>query len=139
MQRTHNELQNELRKLLIAKYGASAVKQEEDLIDLMVHLGDKTLLIEVKSSPSAVSCIREALGQILQYSWQIGLHGSNVRYVIVGSSAAAEEDIAFLEYVRRETKLSLAYCTPKTFPAIDTQPLALTSRQFSHPPSQRPF
>ena len=34
--RTHNELQNELRELLIAQYGQLAVKQEENFVDLMV-------------------------------------------------------------------------------------------------------
>lgn len=117
MRRTHNELQNELRKLLEAKYGASAVKQEENFVDLLVQLGHKTVLIEVKSSPSPVTCIREALGQLLQYSWKLRLHGGNVAYVIVGPSVATAEESSFIQHVARETKLTFTYCTPKTFSA----------------------
>lgn len=115
MHRTHNALQNELRKLLIAQYGEAAVKQEEDYVDLKVQLPHKTLLFEVKSSPSPVSCIREAIGQLLHYSWKLGLSGKDVTYVIVGPSMAKQEDVAFIRHVATEAKAELIYCTPSTF------------------------
>lgn len=119
MHRTHNELQNELRELLIAQYGKSAVKQEENFVDILVYLAHKTLLFEVKSSPSPISCVREALGQLLHYSWKRGLQGNGVRYVVVGPSLASAEDTAFLNHVATETKIALLYCTPKTFESSD--------------------
>lgn len=118
MQRVHNELQNEMRKLLIARYGNSAVKQEEGFIDLQVKLDRNTLLIEVKSSPSPISCIRKALGQLLQYSWKLRLQGREVSYLIVGPSEATAEDSAFITHVVQETNLPLSYCTPSSFATI---------------------
>lgn len=115
MHRTHNSLQNELRKLLVAQYGEAAVRQEEDYVDIKVRLPHKTLLFEVKSSPSPVSCIREAIGQLLHYSWKLGLSGKGVTYVVVGPSVAKQEEIAFISHVATEAKVELIYCTPSTF------------------------
>lgn len=115
MRRTHNKIQNELRKLLVAKYGEAAVKQEEKFVDLIVRTGEKTVLIEVKSSPSPIACIREALGQLLQYSWNLRLHGGSVCYVIVGPSIANAEQRRFIQHICRETNLTLTYCSPETF------------------------
>jgi len=115
MHRTHNALQNELRKLLVAKYGKAVVKQEEDFVDLKVLLPFKTLLFEVKSSPSPISCIREAIGQLLHYSWILGLGGKSVTYVVVGPTVAKQEDIAFINHLANEAKLEIIYCTPSTF------------------------
>ena len=119
MQRAHNALQNQLHELLIAHYGHAAVKQEEDFVDLMVRLKHKTLLIEVKSSPSPVACIREALGQLLQYSWKLGLQGKAVRYVVVGPSLPGNEDMQYLAHVAAESSIPLIYCTPATFAPSD--------------------
>ncbi len=115
MNRAHNALQNELRKLLVAQYGEAAVKQEEGYVDLKVQLPHKTLLFEVKSSRSPVSCIREAIGQLLHYSWSLRLSGKAVAYVVVGPSLANHEDVVFLNHVATEAKLQLIYCTPTTF------------------------
>jgi hypothetical protein len=119
MQRAHNALQNQLRELLLAHFGQSAVKQEESFVDLMVQLKHKTLLFEVKSSPSPVTCIREALGQLLQYSWRLGLHGKAVRYVVVGPVLASKEDIEYLAHIAAEASIQLIYCTPTTFSPSD--------------------
>lgn len=116
MQRAHNEIQNKLRGLLIQQYGESAVTQEEQFADLIVRIPEKTLLIEVKSSPSPITCIREAMGQLLQYGWKLGLGGERVAYYVVGPSAISNQDLAFINHVVAETKMPLTYCTNATFP-----------------------
>lgn len=119
MQRVHNALQNQLHELLVAQYGQPSVKQEESFVDLMVQLKHKTLLFEVKSSPSPVACIREAIGQLLQYSWRLDLHGKAVKYFVVGPSLAGKEDSEYLAHIAKESNIPLIYCTPTTFAPSD--------------------
>ena len=119
MKRAHNALQNQLRDVLLEQYGQAVVTQEESFVDLMVRLKSNTLLFEVKSSPSPVACIREALGQLLQYSWKLGLRGKAVRYVVVGPSLPGKEDQDYLDHVAAEANISLIYCTPSTFAPSD--------------------
>lgn len=116
MQRVHNGIQNELRNLLTQQYGESAVTQEEQFVDLIVRLPEKTLLIEIKSSPSPITCIREAIGQLLQYGWKLGLSAGRVAYFIVGPSVISNQDLAFINHVVAETRMPLTYCTSQTFP-----------------------
>ncbi len=115
MSRVHNELQNEMRRVLTSAYGSLAVSQEEQFVDLMVRRKEETILVEVKSSPSPIACIREALGQLLHYSWRLRLHPAKVRYVVVGPKPASTEDEAFVNHVAAQTGLSLGYCTPETY------------------------
>lgn len=123
MQRVHNALQNQMRDVLVANYGQSAVKQEESFVDLMVQLKSRTLLFEVKSSPSPIACIREAFGQLLQYSWRLGLSGNVVTYIIVGQSPPSREDTEYLDHIRAEAGVLIIYCTPSTFAPSYAQPL----------------
>jgi hypothetical protein len=119
MQRAHNKLQNQLCELLISQYGQATVRQEEGFVDVMVRLKHRTILFEVKSSPSPVACIREALGQLLQYSWQLGLQGKAVKYVVVGPSLPGTNDLKYLSHIEAETRIALTYCTPTTFESGD--------------------
>lgn len=119
MQRVHNQIQNKLRHQLIRLYGEACVAQEERYVDLIVRLPSKTILIEVKSSPSPISCVREAIGQLLQYSWRLGLNGKSISYIVVGPSEPKTEDQSFFSHIASETKISLRYCTPATFSSVN--------------------
>lgn len=115
MSRTHNELQNTLRKTLEAIHGIANVAQEHKFIDLMVSSEDETILIEVKSSPSPTTCIREALGQLLHYASQLPQRENSLSFVVAGPSNPGPEDLSYIEYIRKATRLSLSYCTPSTY------------------------
>lgn len=115
MSRTHNHLQNALRKRLEAIYGEAAVAQEHNYIDLAVWLGTKTILVEVKSSPSPSTCVREALGQLLYYGSQLSCNPSQLRFVVAGPSEPTSADDKYVEYVRNLTGLPIVYCTPSTY------------------------
>lgn len=115
MQRVHNEIQNEMRRELSKIYEKNCIGQEDHHVDLIVRLPHRTLLIEVKSSLSPTACIREALGQLLKYSWKLNLLGANVSYVVVGSREPSDEDKSFLRHIREETKIRFIYCTPSGF------------------------
>jgi len=115
MKRVHNEIQNELRRRLVALFGEAAVYQEQDGIDLCVKLPRRFIMIEVKSSLSPVTCIRQALGQMLHYALNLTGQVSRVVFVVVGPRAATANDAAFIDYIRHGTGLNLRYCTAEEF------------------------
>lgn len=115
MTRAHNELQNALRVRLEKLFGASAVRQEQDNIDLSVTLPGKFILFEVKASPSPVTCLREALGQMLHYASRLSPQPSQIEFVVVGPSCPAPPDDLYFAYIRKLTNLPLIYCTPTTY------------------------
>jgi hypothetical protein len=115
MQRMHNELQNQLRRILEQFHGSKAVAMEENFVDLAVTLPDRYILFEVKSSPSPTQCIREALGQILHYAWRNGHPQMNVEFYVVGPLPLQPSDAEFLEYIKSRTGLPLSYCRPNDY------------------------
>jgi hypothetical protein len=91
------------------------VSQEQEGIDLSVRLRRKFILIEVKSSLSPVTCIREALGQMLHYALKLPTEISRVIFVVVGPRPATDADEKFIRFISEGTGLNLRYCTAEEF------------------------
>lgn len=115
MKRVHNVLQNAMRARLTSSYGGAVVFQEFCHIDLYVKLSEKWIVVEVKSSPSPTSCVREALGQILYYASRLPSGRVPIQFIVVGPNEMQTSDSEFVEYVQRSTQLSLTYCTPASY------------------------
>mgnify|MGYP007046357668 CR=1 FL=1 len=69
----HNDLQQALYDELVQVYGRDNVGTENFIgcgrVDLTLQLGDKYRLYEIKTAFSAKSCIRQAIGQLLEYAY----------------------------------------------------------------------
>jgi hypothetical protein len=64
--------------------------------------------LKIKIAPTAKSCIRQALGQLLEY----GLYPDHQRaekLVVVGDGKATPEDLAYLGYLRKKFGLPIYY------------------------------
>lgn len=108
--RAHNLIQNKLIIELSEKYGAERVAKEKHFIDVLVELDDKFILYEVKSSISANNCIREALGQIMQYGHTLETNtNKSIEYVIVGPSKVDDSDNSFYRYIVNTTNVPVTY------------------------------
>lgn len=104
----HNKLQEALRELLIAEHGKDSVLLEENYVDLKLIKPNHIIFYEVKSCAYASDCVKEALGQILQYS----LNDTDVRpkkHVIVGQYPATKEDEKYIKYVKKNLKVNFEY------------------------------
>ena len=64
----HVRLQNRLYSSLKSRYGDGAVRYEQDYVDLKVIGQDGCIFFEIKTDTTAKKCIRNALGQLLEYS-----------------------------------------------------------------------
>ena len=108
--RVHNRIQKKLLNDLRNKYGVSAVKPEINYIDILVELEDKFIIFEVKSSLSAERCIREALGQILQYGSELSkTTNKTIEYVVVGPNTIDDSAESYYKFVLENISIPLSY------------------------------
>ncbi|MBD1584529.1 hypothetical protein [Pseudoalteromonas sp. S16_S37] len=99
--RTHDKIQNVLLAQLYEQYGYDKVKPEFRNIDILVELADKFIVYEVKSSVCANRCIRDALGQIMQYGHDLqNAFRKAVEYVVAGPSAVDDTQGSYYSYIK---------------------------------------
>jgi hypothetical protein len=107
-------LQAALTKRLIRKYGAKNVADEHPtgrgtLIDVVVrHAATTFSFYEIKTAISAAACIREALGQMLEYAYWLGGQEPQ-RIVICGEGQLDSEGVAYLRRLKERFGLPLEY------------------------------
>lgn len=109
----HTLIQEKLIKELIEKYGNSAVGIENNIggkkIDVVLNLGnDEYIFYEVKTSNSAKSCIRQALGQLMEYSY-FNCKRLADKIVVVGEYKADVDTKAYIEFLQKEFSLPIDY------------------------------
>lgn len=104
----HIEIQNLLYKRLKRKHGAMAIKYEQNFVDLAIKLKNHVTFIEIKMERSAKRCIRQALGQVLEYSCYADKNLANKLW-IVGEHAPTEMDKTYLQHLRNQHKLPVYY------------------------------
>ncbi|MGI9558531.1 MAG: hypothetical protein ACR2NQ_02530 [Thermodesulfobacteriota bacterium] len=111
---------NEHRKLLDIlyeqkknKYGEDNVRSEQPLsgnrkIDLVVQKGSEYCFYEVKTYDNDRLCIREAIGQLLEYSYWPGCKTAK-RLVVAGKPELTEEGKKYLEKLRKKLNIPVYY------------------------------
>ncbi len=104
MQRVHNELQNwiyqQLERYFAQQPGQPPeYKREDNGADIRISWPDKLVLIEVKSSVSPLSCVREALGQLLHYDFKLRKRGQQLALIVAGPMPASQSDQDFIGHV----------------------------------------
>lgn len=102
----HTEIQDEIVQKLKAIYGKNAVFQEVVIqntrLDVLVEIkkGNDTLydIYEIKPYNSFYSCIREAIGQLIEYKYKSMEYGLTIRNLyIVGP---AKKDMDYIKYIQ---------------------------------------
>lgn len=108
VEQKHNKIQEALRKQLAEKYGEENVILEENNVDVKLIQPKYLGFYEVKSSSYASECIREALGQILLYSY----HDQDERekkIFVVGQYPANNQDYGYIDYIKEKLNLDFEY------------------------------
>ena len=108
----HSYLQVELYQQLSGKFGYDNVSIENpwhgNQIDIVVKTNNGFHFYEVKVASSARACIREALGQLLEYAfWPGESHAKKI--VVVGEHLLDDEDKQYLAFLQSEFNLPLEY------------------------------
>lgn len=109
----HNELQLALFKMLATKYGAQNVGTEISTgngtrIDVVVRQSTGYWFYEIKTFHSPRACIRDAIGQLLEYShWPTGM--SACKLIVVGENEIDGDGTAYLADLKQTYKLPIEY------------------------------
>lgn len=108
----HNDIQYALYQYLSNQYGKDSVGTEIPLrtgvIDAVLMINDHYHIYEIKTALSARACIREALAQLLEYSYWPGNQEAK-KLVIVGEPCLDDDTAQFLNVMRNRFSLPLSY------------------------------
>lgn len=109
----HNELQAALYCYLRDMHGDENVCGELDcgirkFVDVAVRNGHDYIYYEIKTGHSAQSCIREAFGQLMEYSFWPGTQEAS-ELVVVGEPSLDRAALDYLERLRKRFSVPLTY------------------------------
>jgi len=109
----HNILQEALYKRLAKRYGTRNVAAEQPngagtSIDLVVRHGTDFWFYEIKTADSPRACLRQAVGQLLEYAFWPGAQEA-ARLIVVGEKALDKEGKGYLQTLRRRFRLPVIY------------------------------
>ena len=109
----HNDLQEALYRRLADEYGVENVGTELSSgvgtsVDVVVRQEDGFWFYEIKTLHSPRACLRQALGQLLEYAFWPGSQEAT-RLVIVGETALDEEGTEYLHALTERFSLPLEY------------------------------
>ncbi len=113
IQLRHNDLQKTLYEKLCQLYGRENVGAEQlnggqTSVDLVLKQLDKYWYYEIKTASTAKECIRQAMGQLLEYSyWPKNQEADKL--VIVGEPKIDEDAKAYLNMLKNKFNLPLEY------------------------------
>ncbi len=105
----HNMLQNDVYEYLCERFGGANVELEKENVDITLHSSNAITIYEVKPFVSAMQCIREALGQLLLYSYRIRSASQQLQLAVVGPNKPSLQDRKFLQYVNDSMRLPIKY------------------------------
>lgn len=105
---THVRLQNRVYDLLVDQIGADHVFYERDYVDLSIETDKSITFIEIKTASTAKRCMREGIGQLLEYAHYAKTKNS-CELVIMGDAPMTRKDESYLEFLRAEYDLPLHY------------------------------
>jgi hypothetical protein len=109
----HNDLQKALFDELCEEHGQNHVGTEiangcGGRIDVVVQGENGYIYFEIKVGQSLQSCIRNAVGQLLEYSFWPGSQ-SAASLVVVGERPLDDEGRRYLETLQKELSIPIAY------------------------------
>jgi len=109
----HKALQEALYRLLASQYGQDRVRTEQPsgvgtLVDIVVKTKSGYWFYEIKTALTPRACLREAIGQLLEYGFWPGAQEPS-RFIVVGESPVDEDAKEYLHRLRKRFSLPIEY------------------------------
>lgn len=108
----HNQLQEALYQRLVSELGSENVGTEIPCggkkVDVIVRVPEGYWFYEIKTYSSPRACVREALGQLLEYSFRPGAQEAS-RLTVVGESPLDSDGEEYLRHLRTRFALPIHY------------------------------
>ncbi|MEC4005873.1 hypothetical protein OX283_014480 [Flavobacterium sp. SUN052] len=105
---THNIIQNSFIKFLKNNYPNENVKGERNRIDALRETASEVHIYEIKPYENVFTCIREGIGQLLDYSHQYKTT-KEIKIYIVGPNEPNQKDLKFIDAIRDNLKIPFCY------------------------------
>lgn len=108
-EKKHNFIQNKVKEILLKTGTYSLIELERDYIDIVAKnkIGDLEYY-EIKTYTTPKKCIREAIGQLLEYAYYFD-RPLPKKLIIVGLSALNNQDKRYLSRLQKNMGISLNY------------------------------
>ncbi|MBC7571194.1 MAG: hypothetical protein H7319_15895 [Spirosoma sp.] len=109
----HLQISLSLYDLLVSKYGSQNVRREwptanNTIVDMVRRENEELIFYEIKTYPLLKYCIREAVGQLIEYScWPTGQLAKKL--IIVTALPADAETNAYMKNMRLALNLPIYY------------------------------
>lgn len=108
----HSLLQAKLIELLGDEWGHDNVSAEQLIfgkkIDVVLRRNDEYDFYEIKTCGSAKACIREAIGQLMEYAYWPSAENAKT-LIVVGEEPIDSQTAKYLEYLGDKFKLPIRY------------------------------
>jgi hypothetical protein len=109
----HNLLQEALYQRLATEHGKDNVRTEQPsgvgtLIDIVVKMRDEYCFYEIKTALTPRACLREGIGQLLEYAFWPGAQ-EPTRFIVVGESPLDAEGQEYLRRLKKRLSLPIEY------------------------------
>lgn len=106
---THNKIQKAIYDMWVKQLGTNSVKMEENYVDIVITTKGTTELIEIKPYTTAIQCIREGLGQLLDYYHKHYSNRNNVSLTIIGHNEPNADDKKFIKFIENTLNMNFRY------------------------------
>jgi hypothetical protein len=108
----HTLLQDKMYKLLCEKYGYENVSLEQCIgnkkVDIVLRKNNSIIFYEIKINDSAKACIREAIGQLMEYAyWPNNINADSL--VVVGEESVDNNTSKYLKHLKDKFNLPIQY------------------------------
>lgn len=105
----HNMMQNRFIRYLKEKHKGHRVEREyENRVDVYREFGKSEWLYEIKPFESPYRCIREGIGQLLDYVHRFKKH-TDLKIIVVGPEKPKTRDQKFIEHIQQTIGLDFEY------------------------------
>jgi len=108
----HTLVQEKLIKILGEKYGYNNVSPEHQIggkkIDVVLKNGNKFVFYEIKMNGSAKACIRDAIGQLMEYAYWPNRENADL-LVVVGEEEIDPKTAIYLKHLKDNYNLPIQY------------------------------
>ncbi|MGR3857183.1 hypothetical protein [Chryseobacterium indologenes] len=117
VQYVHKAISKRLKSSLIKMYGVENVQDElpagygNNKIDMVVKIDDHYVFYEIKSYNSSRTSIREALGQLLEYSCWVDNINANKLVIVSQKLGDTEDAIKYINHLRDNFNLPIYFQT----------------------------
>jgi hypothetical protein len=109
VEQRHKKLQLALKEKLIKEYGEdSVILFEENNVDVKLFQPNQIIFYEVKTAAYATNCIREALGQLLHYSFS-DKDLREKKLLVVGQYPPNLGDREYIAFIKKTLNIDFDY------------------------------